>query len=267
MAEWFNSLLGYLKSFVFGNALPAILVLLGGIFAVRIILKIVGKMLSKTSLEKAAITLIRSVIRTALYLVLVLLTASSLGIDVTGIVALASVLTLAISLAVQTALTNMIGGFTLLNTRPFVSGDFVEIGGQTGTVKEIGMTYTKLATADNKFISIPNGTVVSTEIINYTASGTRRVEILVTASYDDATDKVLEALLEAAQMPTVLQDPAPFVGVKDYQDSAIQYVLQVWCKTSDYRTTLFGVNKNIKDVFDAHGVTMTYPHLNVHLDK
>ena len=267
MTEWLNSLLGYLKSFVFGNALPALLILVGGIFVIRIVLKIADKTMRKTHLEKAAVTLVRSVIRVALYLLLLLLTASSLGIDVTGVVALASVLTLAISLSVQNALTKMIGGFTLLNTRPFVSGDFVEIGGQTGTVKEIGMTYTKLATVDNKTVSIPNGTVVSTEIINYTANGTRRVDILVSASYDDPVDKVLEALLEAARIPTALETPAPFAGVKNYNDSAIEYVLQVWCNCADYGTTLYGTNKNIKDVFDAKGISMTYPHLNVHLDK
>ena len=267
MTEWLNSLLGYLKSFVFGNALPALLILVCGIFVIRIVLRIADKMMRKTHLEKAAVTLVRSVIRVALYLLLLLLTASSLGIDVTGVVALASVLTLAISLSVQNALTNMIGGFTLLNTRPFVSGDFVEIGGQTGTVKEIGMTYTKLATVDNKTVSIPNGTVVSTEIINYTANGTRRVDILVTASYDDPVDKVLEALLEAAKIPTALETPAPFAGVKNYNDSAIEYVLQVWCNCADYGATLYGTNKNIKAVFDAKGISMTYPHLNVHLDK
>ena len=267
MTEWLNSLLGYLKSFVFGNALPALLILVGGIFVIRIVLKIADKTMRKTHLEKAAVTLVRSVIRVALYLLLLLLTASSLGIDVTGVVALASVLTLAISLSVQNALTNMIGGFTLLNTRPFVSGDFVEIGGQTGTVKEIGMTYTKLATVDNKTVSIPNGTVVSTEIINYTANGTRRVDILVSASYDDPVDKVLEALLEAARIPTALETPAPFAGVKNYNDSAIEYVLQVWCKSEDYWTTLFEGNKKVKEVFDARGITMTYPHINVHLDK
>ena len=267
MKDWFQSLLGSAKDFAIGNALPAVLILVAGILAVRLILKLVNKVLEKTHLEKAAITLIRSVIRVALYVTLVLIVASSLGIDVTGVFAFASVLTLVVSLSVQNALTNLIGGFTLLNTKPFVSGDFVEISGQTGTVKEIGMTYTQLATVDNKIISIPNGSVVSSEIINYSVTGTRRIEILVTASYDDPTDKVLEALLEAARLPTVLEDPAPFVGVKEYQDSAIAYVLQVWCNTADCRTTLYGTNKNIKDVFDAKGITMTYPHLNVHLDK
>lgn len=267
MTEWMNSLLAKLKEFAFGNALPAILILVIGILVIRIILQIVNKLMSKTKLEKAATSLIRSVVRVVLYLVLLLITASSLGIDVTGIIALASVLTLAISLSVQNALTNLIGGFTLLSSKPFVSGDFVEIGGQSGTVTEIGMTYTKLATADNKIVSIPNGTVVAAQIINYTATGTRRVDITVSASYQIPVEQVLEALREAGKVPTALETPAPFAGVKNYGESAIEYVLQVWSTADNYWTTLFDANQNVKAVFDAKDIRMTYPHLNVHLDK
>jgi len=93
------------------------------------------------------------------------------------------------------------------------------------------------------------------------------VDITVSASYDMPAEKVLEALKEAAELPTVLTEPAPFAAVKNYGESAIEYVLQVWCLSDDYWTTLFETNQNIKVVFDAKGVAMTYPHLNVHLDK
>ena len=202
-----------------------------------------------------------------LYILLALMVADKIGLDVTGVVALASVLTLAISLSVQNALTNLIGGFTLLYTKPFTAGDFVEIAGQSGTVESIGLTYTKLATGDNKQVSIPNSSVVSAEIINYTAAGTRRVDITVSASYETPVDLVLESLREAAKLPTALDTVAPFVAVKNYADSSIEYVLQVWCKSEDYWTTLFDGNKRIKEVFDAKGVCMTYPHLNIHMDK
>ena len=196
-----------------------------------------------------------------------LIVASCLGIDVTGIVALASVLTLAISLSLQDLLTNVFGGFTLLYTHPFASGDFVEIAGQSGSVKEIGLTYTKLNTADNKLISIPNSAVVSSEIVNYTANGTRRAEIIVSASYDSPVDQVLEALLEAANLETVEKDPAPFAAINRYGDNAIEYVLRFWNTNSTYWNNYCTVNKRIKEVFDARSIHMTYPHLNVHLDK
>ena len=205
--------------------------------------------------------------RIASYILLFLIIASYLGIDVTSIVALASVLTLAVSLAVQNALANVFGGFTLLCTHPFATGDFVEIAGQSGTVREIGLTYTKLATADNKIVSIPNSAVVATQIVNYTVSGTRRVQVIVSASYDAPVENVLEALREAGNVPTALQDPAPSAALLNYKESTIEYTLFVWCKAEDYWTTLFDANKNVKAVFAEKNITMTYPHLNVHLDK
>lgn len=267
MWEFIKKWLTGLGDYALGNLLPAVLLLLVGLVIIRIIMKLVGKGLEKSRLEKAAHTLIKSVIRVALYLLLLLVVASSMGIDVTGVVALASVLTLAVSLALQNALSNVVGGFTLLSNKPFVSGDFVEIAGQSGTVQEIGLTYTKLATADNKIASIPNSSVVAAQIVNYSTSGTRRVDVKISASYQTPVEQVLEALREAGTIPTVLEDKAPFVAVSAYNDSAIEYVLQVWCKSGDYWTTLFDINKRIKTIFEEKGVEMTYPHLNVHLDK
>lgn len=249
------------------KVLPAVVIALLGMWAIKTVQKVLVKILEKSGLEKAAHSLIKSVVSVALYGLLALMVASRLGIDVTGIIALASVLTLAVSLAVENALANVMGGFTLLYTKPFHSGDFVEIAGQSGTVKEIGLAYTKLTTGDNKMVSIPNSAVTSAQIVNYSVTGTRRVDISVTASYDAPLDTVLEALREAANVPTAMFTPEPFAAVKNYGDSSIEYVLQVWTSAGDYWTTLFEVNKNIKACFDSRRIEMTYPHLNVHLDK
>ncbi len=254
-------------TFLVATVLPAAIVAVAGILIIDAVMKIVRKLLGKSKLEPAAHSLILTVVRIVLYALLALIVASKLGIDVTGIVALASVLTLAVSLSVQNILTNVFGGFTLMTTKPFHSGDFVEIAGQSGTVQEIGLAYTKLATADNKMVSIPNSAVTSAQIVNYSATGTRRVDITVSASYDSPVEKVLASLLEAAQVPTTLADPAPFAAVQEYGESTIVYALKVWTGADDYWTTLFDVNKKIKEVFDANGVAMSYPHLNVHVDK
>ena len=149
-----------LGNFALSNLLPAIIIAVVGILLVQLLMKMVTKFLEKSKLEKAAHSLITSVLKVVCYVLLLLIIASRLGIDVTSIVALASVLTLAVSLALQNMLANVIGGFTLLYTKPFASGDFVEIAGQSGVVNEIGLTYTKLATADNKMVSIPNSAVI-----------------------------------------------------------------------------------------------------------
>ena len=267
MKQWLGKLLGNFQGFALGRLLPSVVLLLVGLTVIKIVMRIVGKMLQQSSMEKAAHSLIKSAIRIVLYALLVLMVASGLGVDVSGVVALASVLTLAISLSVQDLLSNVFGGFTLLYTHPFSTGDTVEIAGQTGSVKEIGLTYTKLITGDNKLVSIPNSAVVSAEIVNYTANGSRRAEIVVSASYDAPVDKVLEALLAAADWGQVKKEPVPFAAVKEYGDNAISYILRFWSDNKDYWSNYYAVNKRIKEVFDARGIEMTYPHINVHLDK
>ena len=263
----FQNFLNSVGSFLLVTVLPLAIILVAGILLIQLAIKLLRKALVKAKLEKVAGNLIVTLIQIILYGLLCLILAAKMGIDVTGIVALASVLTLAVSLAVQTLLTNVISGFTLLYTKPFRAGDYVEVGGQAGSVKSIGLTYTELATPDNKNIFIPNSAVTAAEIVNYTVLGTRRVEITVTASYDSPIDGVLEALKEAAQVETRLPDKEPFVAVKNYGESAIEYVLHIWSTADDYWTTLFDVNKRIKEVFDAKDLRMTYPHLNVHLVK
>jgi len=254
--------------FLLGSVVPVVVILVAGILIIRVVMMLLNKFLEKSKkMERAAHGLIKTVVRVVLYGLLALILASKLGVDVTGIVALASVLTLAISLSVQNALTNLISGFTLLYTDPFSAGDFVEIAGRSGTVREIGLTYTTLATADNKLVYIPNGSVTSAEIVNYTVLGSRRSDFNVSASYDSPVELVLEALRQAGAVETALADPKPFAAVQNYGESAIDYTLQVWCLSGDYWTTLFEVNRRIKQVFDERGVEMTYPHINVHLEK
>jgi small conductance mechanosensitive channel len=249
------------------HLLPTLILLLIGVLAIRIVIAIVNKMLKKSKLEKAAHGLIRSVIRIVLYLLLGLICASALGIDVTGVVALASVVTLALSLALQDSLTNLIGGFTLLYTRPFASGHYVEIAGQSGTVDEIGMAYTRLVTPDNKIISIPNSSVVAAEIVNYTVTGTRRLAINIYTDYDAPIEKVLAALKEAADIPQKLEEKGIFAEVMSYGDKGIEYSVRIWTTGDDYWDANFTINRRINAIFAREGLKMAYPQLQVHMDK
>ena len=258
--DWLNML----SAFAVASVLPAVILLVAGILVIRAVMGVIQKCLDKSKLEKAAHSLIKSLARVVLYILLGLMVATKLGIDVTGVIALASVLTLAVSLALQNMLANVIGGFTLLYTQPFHSGDYVDIGAESGTVTEIGMTYTKLQTPDNKMISIPNASVVAGDIVNYTVTGTRRVDIVAKAAYCVPTQKVMDALVEAGTIDKVLADPAPVAVINDYGESAIEYSLKVWVKTDDYWDVKFAINKNIKDIFDARDIKMAYPHLYIH---
>ena len=260
---WLTGLLGNAAH----NVLSALLVLVIVLLVIRLVMGLVKQVLEKSRLEPAAHLLILFLSRVALYVLLALSVASTLGIDVTGVVALASVLTLAVSLSLQNALTNVMGGFTLLSTHPFHSGDFVEVAGQSGTVQEINMTYTKLVTPDNKVVSIPNSAVVAAQIVNYSAEDTRRVDISVSASYEVPTQKVIDALVLAGTVDNALLNPAPVAYISGYGESAINYTLRVWVKTPDYWDVYFLVNQRVKQIFDEQGVVMTYPHLNVHVKQ
>ena len=266
----FEEMKTWLSAFVSdgaGKLVSGLLVLMAGIVVIRIVMTVLRKCLEKSKLEKAAHTLIKSVARVVMYLLLGLIVAQSLGIDVTSIIALASVLTLSVSLALQNALANVFGGFTLLYTAPFHSGDYVDIGTDSGTVVEIGMTYTKLQTPDNKLISIPNSTVVAGDIVNYSVTGTRRVDMTVTAVYTEPCQKVLDALTQAATDDRVLLDPAPSAVVDSFGDSTIRYNLRVWTKTGDYWDVRNDVMLKVKSVFDAQGIKMAYPHIHVYTEK
>lgn len=247
--------------------LPAIITFIIAYFVLKLVIKLVGNLLDRTPMEKTIVRFIRSSLRIVMWVLISIITASALGIDTTSMVALISVASLAVSLAVQGALSNLAGGVTLLSTHPFRVGDFVEVGGVSGTVQEIGMTYTTLTTADQKEIFVPNSEISSSKIINYTAMTSRRVDLTFTASYDDAVEDVKAALLKAAMLPQVQTEPAPFAAVNNYGDSSIEYVLRVWTTPAEYWNVYYAIVENVKICFDEAGITMTYPHLNVHLDR
>ena len=250
-----------------GKAVPFLFILLIGTVIIRVVNKIVAKGLKKSKIDKAAHNMIRTLAKTVMVILLGMMCASSLGIDVSGILALASVATLAVSLALQDLLSNLVGGFTLLYTNPFSDGDYVEIAGQSGTIVEIGMTYTKLRTPDNKLTQIPNSSVVSSEIVNYTVTGTRRVDIAASASYDCPVDDVMAALREAVNVEGILEEQGINVILTGYGDHEINYSARVWCKTEDYWTVHNTALYNVKKVFDARGVYRSYPNVNVYMQK
>ena len=267
VTEEINELTASMGEFALKTLLPAVLILAVGLVVIRVINTIVRKLLNSSKLEKAAHSLITSLVGVVLYLLLGLMVASRLGIDVTGIIALASVLSLAVSLAVQNMLANVIGGFTLLYTQPFHSGDYVEVGKEAGTVIEIGMAYTKLQTPDNKMISIPNATVVAGDIVNYSITGTRRLDVNIRAEYEEDSQCVIDALLEAAEDPRVLADPAPSAVITGYGTDAVNYSLRIWTKTEDYWDVNFLINRRIRDSFAEKDIRIAYPRMHVQIEK
>ena len=257
-----NSVQEITASSVFSAVIAAVVCMV----IIKMMTRVLSRALGRSKLDAPLQSLLQNLLRGVLWFVAAIIVLGCLGIEVTSLVAVLSVIGLAFSLALQNFLSNLAGGMQLLASHPFKLGDYVDAGGCSGTVTEIGMFYTKLTTPDNKLIQIPNSTIVSGNVTNYSAQATRRVELRVSAGHDAPVDKVLALLGRMAEgHPLVLADPEPAIHVDGYGDSAITYVMRVWCANSDYWTVYFDLMDGFKPAFDKAGVNMTYPHLNVHM--
>lgn len=256
----------FLQQLTWQKALPALLILAVSLVLIRVLTALFDKAIRRSKIDPTIHPLLRTVLRTLLTMLAMLMAAGTLGIDVSVLVAVLSVLSLAVSLAVQGTLSNVIGGLVILTAHPFRVGDYVDLGGTAGTVQRIGLTYTDLRTPNNQDVHVPNSQVSAATVTNYTAAGTRRMELFVSASYGDDPARVKAALLRAAEAPGVLADPAPEARLNAYQDSAIQYVLRAWAPVADYWDVCYAVLERIRAAFAEAGVTMPFPQLDVHQD-
>lgn len=266
---WLEQALGFsLGSITVGKVLSILLQLAVCLTCIKLILRWLDRIFAKRDNAKTLHTFIRSAAKVLLLFLTVLILAEQLNIDVTSLITVMGVAGLAVSLALQDSLSKLVGGVMLLASKPFVVGDYIDAGANSGTVKEIGLVYTCLTTPDNKTVYLPNNDIAASRIVNYSGQDKRRVDVTVTASYDAGCETVKKALLEAAgQTAGVLQEPAPFAAVEDYGESSIRYVLRVWSATADYWPVYYGVIEKIRPAFDRYNIEMTYNHLNVHIKQ
>lgn len=254
------------SNFSWQKAGIAVVLLVACVVIIKVVLKILDRAMERAKLDHGVQTFLHSGLNVVLWLVAICVLLGYLGVPMTSLVAVVSVLGLAVSLAVQGLLGNLAGGIMLLSTRPFSAGDWVEAGGVSGTVGEVGLVYTKLHTVDNKVVYIPNGDISAKTIINYTAEDKRQVELRFNVSYDADPQKVKECIAKCVgghslTMPT----PEPLIRVFAYKDSSVEYLMRCWCTTDDYWTVYFDLTEQVKAAFDREGIEITYNHLNVHI--
>ena len=250
----------------FAGLLSAGVTLLVCLLAVRLLTKLARRLVGRTRLDGRVQKYLLLALRLVLYAVAVIIVLGELHVDASSLVALLSVASLGVTLAAEDILGNVAGGLVILSSRPFAQGDFIEAGGVSGTVREIGLNHTKLETPDGQVVLVPNKDLSSSKIINYTVLGRRRVVRAVTASYDAPAEAVKAACMEAVStVPNVLADPAPAVQVTNYGASSLEYTIFCWCAPEHYWPVCFAVNENLRSTFAKHGVEMTYDHLNVHI--
>ncbi len=247
--------------------LLAAVVLIVGLALAKTAEKPLKRILQKTKIDASAHKLIIQIASIALKLVVLLITAETLGIKTTSLIALFSAVGLAISLAVKDFLGNITGGFLVLITHPFTKGDFIETNSVSGMVENITLFYTTLKTPDNKKIFIPNGEVATAKIINYSSEETRRLDMVFSISYTDdisLAKQILSDLVNASGM--ALEDPAPLYVVTEHAASAINIGVRVWVKSADYWTLNFYMNEQVKLAFDKAHITIPFNQLDIHMD-
>ena len=244
--------------------LSSVLLLMVCILSMRLLMKITKKMMAKSKLERSLHGIVGSFVKIVLIFVTVLLVAGSLGIDTSSLLAILSIAGLAASLALQDCLSNLASGVMLMISKPFRAGDYVTIGGVSGSVVQIGITHTKLDTPDNQVILVPNSAVTSNIITNVSAEETRRVDLVFHAAYSADPETVITALKEAADIPQVLQDPPVFVRLSGYKEYSVEYTVRVWVRSGDYWDAYFDIIQRVKPAFDRHGVKISFPHINIH---
>ena len=254
-------------SMALSTLISAVLTFITCFIVMQIILKTLERFLGRANkIDGTLKGFIHSAVKIVLWILTGIIVAGALGIPTTSLVALISIAGLALSLSVQNILSNLFSGLTLLVSKPFKSGDYVEVGGRNGIIKSVGLFYTQLHTLDNVSINIPNSDVTGTTVMNYSREPLRRVDRVFSAAYESSTEDVKAAILEAiSRDEKILQDPVPFVRLSEYKDSCIEYTVRVWCKCADYWDVFFNLNENVRDCFAEKSVEMTYNHMNVHI--
>jgi small conductance mechanosensitive channel len=202
-----------------------------------------------------------SMVKWVILLIVLVAVLGLFGIQATSLVAMLGAATLAIGLALQGTLSDLAAGFMLILFRPYKLGDYVDIGGTSGTVQDLNLFVTELSTPDNVQIIVPNGQAWGAIIHNYSHHATRRVDLVLGIDYEDDADAAMSVILQqVAADARVHADPAPWVRVTNLGESSVDLTLRVWCAASDYWDVKFDLTKSIKEAFDKSGISIPYPH-------
>jgi small conductance mechanosensitive channel len=265
--EWMAAAQEVLTRFGF-KFIAAALIFIIGRWAARFAQTMLARMMQRAKVDPVLIPFTTNLVYTALLVFVVIAALGQLGVQTTSFVAVLGAAGLAVGLALQGSLSNFAAGVLIIIFRPFKAGDYIEGGGVSGVVQAIHIFTTTLTTPDNKRVIVPNSKMMGDNITNYSAEGTRRLDLTASISYSDSLDKAKAALMDLlAKDPRVLKDPAPFVGVLALAESSIDFAVRPWVKVDDYWDVFFALNEAIKKRFGAEGLTIPFPQRDVHLYK
>ncbi len=245
--------------------LYAILVLIVGLIVIKIINKIVAKLLAKTKLERIAQGFIRSIVKVLLYMVLIFAVLQMFGIPITGLVTVLATAGAAVALSLKDSLANVASGMIIITTKPFKQNDYIQVDDLEGTVNSIKIMNTEIITSDNKTIVIPNSTIMSSELINYTTQGSRFVEMTFDVAYETNIELAKKIILDVCHSNgNIMLDPAPSVNLKYFKDSGMSLFLS--CKTkAPYWSVYYYIMEHVYNEFKRNGISLSYNQLEVHM--
>lgn len=255
----------YLAQYGF-KVIGALIILLFGRWLAKIISRWIEKALLKSRVEKTLAKFIKNLSHIVLLVFVVIAAVASLGVETTQFAVVLGAAGLAIGLALQGSLSNFASGFLMIIFRPFKVGDFIEAADVKGTVKEIQIFNTIVNTPDNIRAIIPNSKITDDKILNYTVTGTRRVDLVIGVSYEDDLKKaknIIEGVL--ASDNRVLNDPAPKVAVSELADSSVNFVVRPWVNSADYWDVYFEMTAKIKLALDENDITIPFPQRDIHI--
>ncbi|AZV79635.1 mechanosensitive ion channel family protein [Parasedimentitalea marina] len=244
------------------NGIKALAVLVLGWIAAGMVGRTIRKRVNATpEIDPTLGNFVASIIRWALILVVLVAVLGIFGIQATSLVAMMGAATLAIGLALQGTLSDLAAGFMLVLFRPYKLGQYVDIGGTSGTVKDLNLFITELVTPDNVQIIVPNGQAWGAVITNFSHHETRRVDLVFGIDYGDDANKAKDIILQLANADTrVLKDPEPWVRVTNLGDSSVDLTTRIWCNAADYWELKFAMTQAVKEAFDTNGISIPYPH-------
>lgn len=239
-----------------------------GRWIIRRIIRLLDRAFEHRQVDVSLRSFLRNTIRVLLLLLLILIAVQTLGVNVTSLIALFSAATLAIGMALSGTAQNFAGGVMILLMKPYRVGDYISAQGQAGTVKEIKLFSTVIATVDNQTIYVPNNVIATSIIDNYSTAELRRVDWKIGIAYGDDVDVARKAILDILHADErVLADPAPVVWVAALSNSSLDLTVRVWTKNADYWNVFFENNEKFYKILPAHGINFPFPQMDVHMKQ
>ncbi len=265
----FNSILETVVNFAIsygGRLVLAAVVLAVGFWLCEFVSKRIRRGKFSAKMDNSVLSILLRILTFAVKAILIVTAISILGVPMSSVITVIATIGAAIGLALQGSLSNLAGGIMLLIFKPFRVGALISTQDYVGTVKEIGLFYTTLCTADNKRVTLPNGTLMNSSVVNYTGYEVIRADVTFGVAYDSDIDRVRSVLLAVAEAhPQVLSTPAPVVHMTKQDESALLFTLRAWCKSEDYWTVQWELTETVKRAFDKTGIEIPFHQVDVHI--